>query len=140
VKVCSITFLSLSWPKLLSGKYWFSWFSGWFNWYSNTGSAVFRLVQLYSKTSQPVFGLAQPDTQPVFSLVETSSTGFCTVHFFCHSAVSTFLKTGSTGFGTGSIGFCAEKSKMASFGAPPIYTHSYLSPPHKSTTWTPFLT
>jgi hypothetical protein len=24
VKVCSTTFLSLSWPKLLSGKYWFS--------------------------------------------------------------------------------------------------------------------
>jgi hypothetical protein len=39
VKVCSTTFLSLSWPKLLSGKYWFSWFSGWFSWYSNTGSA-----------------------------------------------------------------------------------------------------
>jgi hypothetical protein len=29
---------------------------------------------------------------------------------------------------------------MASFGAPPIYTHSYLSPPHKSTAQTPFLT
>jgi hypothetical protein len=39
VKVCSTIFLSLSWPKLLSGKYWFSWFSGWFSWYSNTGSA-----------------------------------------------------------------------------------------------------
>jgi hypothetical protein len=32
-----------------------------------------------------------------------------------------FLKTGSTGFGTGSTGFCAEKSKMASFGAPHMY-------------------
>jgi hypothetical protein len=49
-------------------KYWFSWFAGWFSW--------------YSKTSQPVFGPAQPVTQPVFSLVETGSTGFCTVHFF----------------------------------------------------------
>jgi hypothetical protein len=55
-------------------KYWFNWFSGWFNW--------------YSKTSQPVFGPAQPDTQPVFSLVETGSTGFCTVHFFYQSIVS----------------------------------------------------
>jgi hypothetical protein len=113
-------------------KYWFSWFSGWFSW--------------YSKTSQPVFGPAQPDTQPVFSLVETGSTGFSTVHFFlpvcCFSqkAVRSFLKTGSTGFGIGSTGFCAEKSKTASFGAPLIYTHSYFSPPHKSTTQTPFLT
>jgi hypothetical protein len=65
---------------------------------------------LYSKTSstgfgpvQPVLTLADPPTQPVtepeFSLVET-----------------------------GSAGFCAEKSKTASFGAPPIYTHSYPSP------------
>jgi hypothetical protein len=78
-------------------KYWFSWFSGWFSW--------------YSKTSQPIFGPAKPDTQPVFSLVETGSTGFCTVHFFssacCVSqkAVRIFLKIGSTGFGTGSTGF-----------------------------------
>jgi hypothetical protein len=28
VKVCSTTFLSLSWSKLLSGKYWFGWFLG----------------------------------------------------------------------------------------------------------------
>jgi hypothetical protein len=69
---------------------------------------VFRLVQLVFKNSQPVFGLAQPDTQSVFNLVETGSTGFCTVHFFlpfcCASqkAVRIFLKTGSTGF-------CAEK-------------------------------
>jgi hypothetical protein len=48
-------------------KYWFSWFLGWFSW--------------YSKTSQPFFGPAQPDTQPVFSLVETGSTSFCTVRF-----------------------------------------------------------
>jgi hypothetical protein len=68
VKVCSKTFLSLSWPKLLSEKYWFSWFSGSFSW--------------YSKPSQPAFGPAQPDTQPVFSMVETGSSGFCTVHFF----------------------------------------------------------
>jgi hypothetical protein len=53
----------------------------------------------------------QPDTQPVFCLVETDSTGFktgstgfCTIHFFlpvcCVSqkAVRSFLKTGSTGF------------------------------------------
>jgi hypothetical protein len=60
---------------LLSGKYWFSW-------YSNTGSAGFK---------KP----AQPITQPVFSLVETgsagfktSSAGFCIVHFFCQSVVS----------------------------------------------------
>jgi hypothetical protein len=113
-------------------KYWFSWF--------------FRLVQLVFKNSQPVFGPPQPDTQPVFNLVETGSTGFCTVHFFllvcCASqkAVRSFLKTGSTGFGTGSTGFCAEKSKTTSFGAPPIYTHSYLSPPQQSTHKTSFLT
>jgi hypothetical protein len=46
-----------------------------------------------------------------FCLVETGSTGFCIVHFFlpvcCVSqkAVRSFLKTGSTGFGTGSTGF-----------------------------------
>jgi hypothetical protein len=34
----------------------------------------------------------------------------------------------------------AEKLKTASFGASPIYTHSHLSPPQMSTTWTPFLT
>jgi hypothetical protein len=94
VKVCSTTFLSLSWPKLLSGKYWFSWFSGWFSWYSNAGSTGFQAgpagIQI----------LVQPNTQPVFNLVETGSTSFCTVHFFlpvcCVSqkAVRNFLKTG----------------------------------------------
>jgi hypothetical protein len=39
----------LSWPKLLSRKYWFSWFSGWFSWYPNTGSTGFRLVQIVFK-------------------------------------------------------------------------------------------
>jgi hypothetical protein len=90
----------------------------------NTGSAGFQAG------SAGIQILVQPDTQPVFTLVETDSAifkigsaGFCNVHFFCQSIVSaSFLKTGSTGF-------CAEKSKMASFGAPPIYTHSYLSPP-----------
>jgi hypothetical protein len=43
VKVCSATFLSLYWPKLLSGKYWFSWFLGWFSWYSNTSSGGFQV-------------------------------------------------------------------------------------------------
>jgi hypothetical protein len=98
------------------------------------------LVQLVLRAGIQI--LVQPDTQPVFSLVETGSagfktgsTGFCTVHFFlpvcCVSqkAVRDFLKTGSTGFGTSSTCFCAGKSKMANFGAPPIYTHSYLSPP-----------
>jgi hypothetical protein len=89
VKVCSTTFLSLSWPKLLSRKYWFSWFSGWFSWYSNTGSAGFQAG------SAGIQKPAQPVTQLVFSLVETGSAsfktgsaGFCTVHFFCQSAVS----------------------------------------------------
>jgi hypothetical protein len=77
VKVCSTTFLSLSWPKLLSRKYWFNWFSGWFSWYSNTGSAGFQAG------SAGIQILVQLDTQPVFSLVETGSAGFCTVHFFC---------------------------------------------------------
>jgi hypothetical protein len=36
--------------------------------------------------------------------------------------------------------FLSRKVKTASFGAPPIYTHSYLFPPHKSTHQTPFLT
>jgi hypothetical protein len=92
VKVCSTTFLSLSWPKLLSGKYWFSWFSGWFSSYSNTGSAGhstrhstgFCLVETGSPILKPV--------QLVFALFT----------FSCLSAVSAkkrnFLKTGSTGF------------------------------------------
>jgi hypothetical protein len=74
VKVCSTTFLSLSWPKLLSG---------------NTGSAGFQAGSVGIQI------LVQPDTQPVFSLVETgsadfktSSAGFCTVHFFSQTAVS----------------------------------------------------
>jgi hypothetical protein len=73
-------------------------FKYWFSWYSNTGSAgfqagsagiqilvqlVFRLVQLVFKNRKSVIGPTQPDTQPVFSLVEIGSTGF---------------KTGSTGF------------------------------------------
>jgi hypothetical protein len=89
VKVCSTTFLSLSWPKLLCGKYWFNRFSGWFSWYSNTGSAGFQAGSAGFQI------LAQPVTQPVFSLVETGSAsfkigsaGFCTVHFFYQSAVS----------------------------------------------------
>jgi hypothetical protein len=114
-------------------------------------------VQPILKQVQPVFALftflkntGSAGHSTSFCLVETSSTGFktgptgfCTVHFFlpvcCVSqkAVRSFLKTG---FGTGSTGFWAEKSKTASFGAPPIYTHSHLSPPQESTTWTPFLT
>jgi hypothetical protein len=106
----------------------------------NTGSAGFKAG------SAGIQILVQPDTQPVFSLVETGSAGFktdstdfCTVHFFlpvcCVSqkAVRNFLKIGSTSF-------CAGKSKTASFGAPPIYTHSYLSPPYKSTHKTSFPT
>jgi hypothetical protein len=118
VKVCSTTFLSLSWTKLLSGKYWFSWFLGWFgwlSWYSKTSSAGFGPAQ---PVLTPVHPPPQPVTEPEFNMVET----------------------GSAGFKTGSTSFCTKKSKMASFGAPPIYTHSYLSPPHKSTTQTPFLT
>jgi hypothetical protein len=99
----------------------------------NTGSGGFQAG------SAGIQILVQPDTQPVFSLVETGSTGFLHCSLFLpvccviQKTLLSFLKTGSTGF-------CAEKSKIASFGAPPIYTHSYLSPPHKSMTWTPFLT
>jgi hypothetical protein len=105
-------------------------------------------VQPVLKQVQPVFALFAffENTGSVghstgFCLVETGSTGFktgsigfCSVHFFlpvcCVSqkAVCSFLKTGSIGFGTGSTGFWAKKSKTSSFGAPPIYTHSYLSP------------
>jgi hypothetical protein len=65
-----------------------------FSWYSNTGSAGFQAGS--AGIQIPV----QPDTQPVFSLVKTGSTGFCTVHFFlpvcCVSqkAMRNFLKTG----------------------------------------------
>jgi hypothetical protein len=94
-----------------------------------------KQVQPVLKQVQPVFAL--------FTFLENTgsaghstghSTGFCTVHLFplvcCVSqkVVRRFLKTGSTGFGTDSTGFWAEKSKTASFGTPPIYTHSYLSP------------
>jgi hypothetical protein len=102
--------------------------------FGKIGSTGFCIVHLFQNT-----GSAGHSTG--FCLVETGSTGsktgsagFCTVHFFlpvcCVSqkAVRSFLKTGSTGFGIGSTGFWAEKSKTASFGAPPIYTHSYLSP------------
>jgi hypothetical protein len=119
-----------------------------------------KQVQPVLKQVQPVFALftffqntGSAGHSTGFCLVETGSTGFktgstgfCTVHFFlpvcCVSqkAVRSFLKTGSTGFGTGSTGFWAEKSKTASFGAPPIYTHSHLSSPRKSTHKTPFLT
>jgi hypothetical protein len=84
---------------------------------------VFRLVQLvfkywFSRTLNR-FSVWWKPVQPVFVLFT----------FFYQSAVSvSFLKIGSAGFGTGSTGFCAEKSKTASFEAPPIYTHSYLSP------------
>jgi hypothetical protein len=129
MKVCSTTFLSLSWPKLLSGKYWFSWFSGQFGWYSNTGLAGFQA------------GIQKPVNRFLDQLSQTLNRFLHCSLFLPVCCVShNFLKTGSTGFGTGSTGFCAEKSKTASFGAPPIYTHSYLSPPQVSTTWTPFLT
>jgi hypothetical protein len=104
----STTFLSLSWPKLLSGKYWFSWFSGWFSWYSKT---VNRFLDQLSRTLNRFSAWWKP-VQPVLK----------PVHFFlpdcCVSqkAVRSFLKTGSIGFGTDSTGFCAEKSKTASFG------------------------
>jgi hypothetical protein len=106
VKVCSTTFLSLSWPKLLSGKYWFSRTL-------NRFSVWCRFSRfLYCSLFLPVCCISQ-------------------------KAVRSFLKTGSAGFGTGSTGFCAKKSKTASFGAPPIYTHSYLSPPQKLSAFRP---
>jgi hypothetical protein len=88
VKVCSTTFLSLSWPKLLSGKYWFRWFSGWFSWYSNTGSAGFqagsagiqkpvdRFLDQLSRTLNR-FSVWWKPVQLVFALFT----------FFCQSAV-----------------------------------------------------
>jgi hypothetical protein len=76
VKVCSTTFLSLSWPNLLSRKYWFSWFLGWFSWYSNTSSAGFW-------TSLAGFGPGQP------------------FYSASHKSVCSFLKTSSVGFGSG---------------------------------------
>jgi hypothetical protein len=76
------------------------------------GSTGFCTVHLFENT-----GSAGHSTEHStgFCLVETGSTGFCTVHFFlpvcCVSqkAVRSLLKTGSTGFGTGSTGFWAEK-------------------------------
>jgi hypothetical protein len=96
-------------------------FLGWFSWYSNTGSAGHSTGFSLVETGSADF--------------KTGSAGFYTVHFILRVCCVShnFLKTGSTGF-------CAEKSKTASFGAPPIYTHSYLSHPQKSMTWTPFLT
>jgi hypothetical protein len=75
VKVCSTTFLSLSWPKLLSGKYWFSWFSDWFSWYSNIGSAGFRLVfkNQLSRSLNRFSGWWKP-VQPVFVLFTFSAS------------------------------------------------------------------
>jgi hypothetical protein len=122
VKVCSTTFLSLSSPKLLSRKYWFNWFSCWFSWYSNTCSTSFRLVQLVIKNQLNRFW--------------TSSTGFD----FGPPTGSAGHWTGIQSGGNWFSRFLWKKSKTDSFGAPPIYTHSYLSPPHKSTTQTPFLT
>jgi hypothetical protein len=136
VKVCSTTILSLSWPKLLFGKTGSTGFK--------TGSTGFCTVHHFQNTGSAGHSTGHSTG---FCLVETGSTrsktgstGFCTVHFFlpvcCVSqkVVRSFLKTGSTGFGTGSTGFWAEKSKTASFGAPPIYTHSYLSPHSRART------
>jgi hypothetical protein len=107
---------------------------------------VLKQVQLVLKQVQPVFALftflentgsAGHSTghSTGFCLVETGSTGFktgstdfCTVHFFlpvyCVSqkAVRSFLKNRFNRF-------LGRKVKTASFGAPPIYTHSHLSPP-----------
>jgi hypothetical protein len=100
-----------------------------------TGSTGFGTVHLFGKYRfnrflhcSPFWKiLVQPDTQPVFvwwkqvqPVLKQVQPVFALFTFFCQSA-------GSTGFGTGSTGFLAEKSKTASFGAPPIYTHSYLS-------------
>jgi hypothetical protein len=77
----------------------------------------------------------QPDIQPVFvwwkqvqPVLKQVQPVFALFTFFCQSAVSA-KKLCATFFKTGSTSFWAEKSKTASFGAPPIYTHSYLSPP-----------
>jgi hypothetical protein len=42
----------------------------------NTGSAGFQAGSAGTQI------LVQPDTQPVFSLVETGSASFCTIYFF----------------------------------------------------------
>jgi hypothetical protein len=74
VKVCSTTFLSLSWPKLLFGK---------------TGSTDFCTVHLFEKTGSAGHSTGHSTG---FCLVETGSigfktgsTGFCTVHLFSTS-------------------------------------------------------
>jgi hypothetical protein len=75
VKVCSTTFLSLSWPKFPYGKYWFNWFLGWFSWYSKTSSTGFGPAQ---PVLTPVHPPAQPVTKLEFGLLEAGSAGFKT--------------------------------------------------------------
>jgi hypothetical protein len=92
-------------------------------------------VRLTGQAVEPALGAVQP----VWTF-DSSRTRFFELGLVV-------VKTSSTGLGAGSTGVWDQfnrppcrKSEPASFGASPIDTNSYLSPPHKSTPWTPFLT
>jgi hypothetical protein len=98
---------------------------------------------------QPILKQVQPVSALFTFLENTGSAGFCIVHLFgkywFSRTLNRFLSGGNrfNRFLHCSLFFCqfavsakklcaafwAEKSKTASFGAPPIYTHSHLSPP-----------
>ena len=124
MKVCSTTFLSLSWPKLLSGKYWFSWFSGWFSWYSKT---VNRFLDQLSRTLSRFsvwWKLVQPvlkPVQPVFALF----TFFCQSTMSAKKLCAAFWKPVQPVLGPGQPVY-VQKSKKRLVLEPHLYIYSLL--------------
>ena len=96
MKVCSTTFLSLSWSKLLSGKYWFSrTLNRRLNWFLSGGNRFNQFLHCSPFWKILVQPDTQPDTQPVFvwwkqvqPVLKQVQPVFALFTFFCQSAVS----------------------------------------------------
>jgi hypothetical protein len=119
VKVCSVTFLSLSWPKLIYGKYLFS--------QIQVGSAGIEITaQSVSHTTQSTFPWSLPllsrpmdqdllcripaqpvsrPAQPVFPLVHSATQQV-------GQPISALLDTSSASFNTDSAGIWAVRSNI----------------------------
>jgi hypothetical protein len=120
VKVCSTTFLSLSWPKLLL---------------ENTGSAGFQagsagiqiLAQLvsgwYSKTSSAGFWTSSAGHSTGFQSGGNRFNRFFVLFTFSASLLCQ-PKSCALLYENRLNRFLCRKVKMASFRAPLIYTHS----------------
>ena len=125
MKVCSTTFLSLSWSKLIFGKTGSTGFK--------TGSTGFCTVHLFSK-----YWFSR--TLNRFLSGGNRFNRFLHCSLFSASLLcqpkscAQLFENRFNRFWDRFNRFLGRKVKTASFGAPPIYTHSYLSPHRRART------